>query len=158
MGATVRLANSFKNTPPAFITDNCVTGWTLEPMDTCDWEESPTIKAELNWLQLPLSPFCLSLCPSGPASASSMDILTPRFCVRTDGGARSISPRSHGYLLHFLKLVPGWRAKLSCQMAAHPSLCWWCNLREEVTNRKRGRVLRSCHFSFKRQLHWTKAY
>lgn len=35
-GAKVRLENSFKNTPSAFITDNCVTGWTLELMDTCD--------------------------------------------------------------------------------------------------------------------------
>lgn len=35
-GAKVRLENSFKNTPSAFITDNCVTGRTLELMDTCD--------------------------------------------------------------------------------------------------------------------------
>lgn len=147
MGAKGRLETALKP-PPYLITDNSVMG-----MDSgtnghvWDREEKSLDETELKWLQLPLSPFCLSLSFSSSASASALWWTFSKFQDRMDRDACFISPSSCCYPFHFLVLVSDWQVKaLSSQMAAHPSLCWLHNLKREINNRERGRVLKAVIF------------
>ena len=144
MGAKGRLETALKP-PPYLITDNSVMG-----MDSgtnghvWDREEKSLDETELKWLQLPLSPFCLSLSFSSSASASALWWTFSKFQDRMDRDACFISPSSCCYPFHFLVLVSDWQVKaLSSQMAAHPSLCWLHNLKRGINNRERGRVLKA---------------
>lgn len=141
MGSQRQAQNSFKTTSLFDYWQLC-NGNGLWNQWTCVTQRGKSLdETELKWLQLPLSPFCLSLSFSSSASASALWWTFSKFQDRMDRHACFISPSSCCYPFHFLVLVSGWQVKLSSQMAAHPSLCWLHNLKREINNRERGRVL-----------------
>lgn len=140
-GSRRQAPNSFKTTSLFDYWQLC-NGNGLWNQWTCVTQRGKSLdETELKWLQLPLSPFCLSLSFSSSASASALWWTFSKFQDRMDRDACFISPSSCCYPFHFLVLVSGWQVKLSSQMAAHPSLCWLHYLKREINNRERGRVL-----------------
>lgn len=142
-GSRRQAQNSFKTTSLFDYWQLC-NGNGLWNQWTCVTQRGKSLdETELKWLQLPLSPFCLSLSFSSSASASALWWTFSKFQDRMDRDACFISPSSCCYPFHFLVLVSGWQVKLSSQMAAHPSLCWLHYLKREINNRERGRVLKA---------------
>lgn len=100
-------------------------------------------ETELKWLQLPLSPFCLSFLSPALPLLLLFDGHFPNFRTGWTEMLAFISSSSRCYPFHFLVLVSGRRAKLSSQMAAHPSLCWLHGLNRGINNIERGWVLKA---------------
>lgn len=123
MGAKVRLKTALKTTSLFDYWQLC-NGNGPSNQWTCVTERRVLRwKTNFKWLQLPPSPFCLSLSFSSPASASAFWRTVSRFSDGTNRDACFISPSSRRYPFHFLTLVSAWQVKLSSGMAS-PPLCW----------------------------------
>lgn len=141
MGAKGRLETALKTTSLFDYWQLCNANglwnqWTYVIHRGKSWEET-----ELKWLQLPLSPFCLSFISSALPLLLLFDGHFPNFRTGWTEMLAFLSSSSCCYPFHFLVLVSGWQVKLSSRVAAHPSLCCLRVLNREINNTERGRVL-----------------